>query len=281
MNKLINHKYRKNINKIANFLSVLFLAIIFITPLVMMISTSFKTLEEAFSGTFSVIPKHPTLENYEGAFTVIPYFRYLWNTFFISICCLAGQLLVTPMIAYSISKIKWKGSKIILALVLATMMLPYFAIMVPLYKIWASIGLTGTKWPLILCSLFGNSFYIIIMRQFFLSIPNSLLEAAKIDGCNEFQRYLNIVLPLTKPALSTIAIFTFLYNWSDYLGPMLYINNEADYTLSIGLKAFMNQYTVEWTMLMAAATIFIIPVILLFIVFQKNFIEGISITGLK
>ena len=257
------------------------LATIFLFPILMMVSTSLKTSEELYSGGFSLLSKNPTLENYAAAFTKIPYFRYMGNTAFITISNVVAQLLVAPMVAYSLAKIQWRGARIITGIILGTMMLPYFTIMVPLYKIWAFLGLTGTKWPLILCAFFGNPLYIIILRQFMSSVPNSLLDAARIDGCNEFQKYLFVMLPLCKPAITTIGIFTFLQTWSDYLGPMLYLSDPKDYTLSIGLKAFISQYTIDWPSLMAASATFIVPVVILFAFFQRNFVEGISTTGLK
>jgi multiple sugar transport system permease protein len=194
---------------------------------------------------------------------------------------LVGQLIVTPMVAYSLSLIDWKGAKVISALLMATMMIPYTVTMIPLYQIWHTFGLTNTYAPLIVPAFFGNSFYIILMRQFFKSLPKSLMEAARIDGANEFQRYVLIALPLCKPALTTIGIYTFLAAWSDYLGPLIYITKKDMFTLSLGLQDFMSQYTIEWTMLMAAATIFVLPTVILFAIFQRNFVEGISTTGIK
>jgi multiple sugar transport system permease protein len=203
------------------------------------------------------------------------------NTFIIAFVSLLGQVVVCSMVAYSIAKIRWTLARPITVILFATMMLPYFTILIPLYKTWSSLGLTGTPWPLVLCNLFGNSFYIIIVRQFILGIPNSILEAAFVDGTSELQRYICIVLPLSKSALATVAILSFVANWSDYLNPMLYLVNKNDFTLSLGLYAFIGQHSVEWPLLMAAASIFVIPAIIIFILFQKQFIRGIAITGLK
>lgn len=257
------------------------LAVVFLSPFIVMISTSFKTMQEAFDPNGSILPRNITFANYPAAINKIPYFRYMYNTAFITFWCLIGQLMVTPMIAYSLSKIKWVGSKIIFSLVMATMMIPYTVTMIPLYRIWKMMGMTGTYLPLIIPMFFGNAFYIIIMRQFFMGLPDSLMEAARIDGCNDYQTYFKIALPLVKPALSTIAIFTFLSAWSDYLAPMIYISKQSKYTLSLGLQAFLNEFTVDWTMLMAAAAIFVAPVILVFLMMQRYFVEGISTTGLK
>jgi len=164
---------------------------------------------------------------------------------------------------------------------MGTMMLPFTVTMIPLYRTWHALGLTGTYVPLIAPHFAGNAYYIIIMRQFMKGLPNSLFEAATIDGASEFQKYLCIALPLCKPALTTVGIYTFLAAWSDYLAPLIYINKRDKMTLSLGLQQFLNEYTIDWTQLMAAAVIFVIPILLLFLIFQRNFVEGIATAGLK
>lgn len=271
----------RHVKKIPIYALIVILCIIFLMPFVVMISTSFKTMNDAFAIPVKIIPREFTLRNYPDALTKIPFLRYMGNTIYITFFTLVGQLIVTPMVAYSLAKIKWKGVGIITALLMATMMIPYTVTMIPLYKTWHTLGLTNTYAPLIIPAFFGNSFYIIIMRQFFKSLPNSLMEAAKIDGANEYQRYTKIALPLCKPALTTIGIYTFLAAWSDYLAPLIYITEKDKLTLSLGLQQFLNEYTIDWTLLMAAAAIFVMPVAILFIIFQKNFVEGIATTGIK
>ena len=211
----------------------------------------------------------------------IPYVRYMMNTIFITLLSVVGQMVATPLVAYSLAKIKWKGAPIISALIMGTMMIPYTVTMIPLYKIWSRLGFTNTYVPLILPTFFGSPFYIIIMRQFFAGLPGSLMEAAKIDGAGEFKRYIAIALPLSRPALTTVGIYAFINAWSDYLAPLIYINKTEKLTLSLGLQGFLNQYSVDWTHLMAAATIFVIPVVIFFLFFQRNFVEGIATSGIK
>lgn len=263
------------------YLLVIALSCVFLAPFIVMVTTSFKTMEDAFHIPVRIIPREFTLDNYPAAVQKIPYFRYMANTAFITVLSLVGQLVVTPMVAYSLAKIKWRGEKIISALIMATMMIPYTVTMIPLYKIWHLLGMTGSYVPLIAPAFFGNAFYIVIMRQFFKGLPTSLFEAAKIDGANEFHRFVKIALPLCKPALTTIAIYSFIASWSDYLAPLIYISKKEKVTLSLGLQQFLNEFTVDWTMLMAAAVIFVLPVVVLFLVFQRNFVEGIATTGLK
>lgn len=272
------------LTKISKYVPYLFLvlfALVFIFPILIMVCTSFKSMDEAFSANSGLLPKSFYIENYKNVFDTIPFFRYLWNTLYVTAMNVIGTLIVTPMIAYSLSKLRWKGRDLIFSIIVASMLIPYTATMIPLYKIWARVDLVGTFWPLIIPAFFGYPFYIILLRQFMLSIPDELLEAAKIDGCGHLTRYTRIILPLCKPGLATITIFSFMNTYSDFLAPLLYANSADHYTLSLGLQSFMNEHSVEWTSLMAAATLFMIPIIILFLFAQKYFIEGISTSGLK
>lgn len=260
---------------------VVALSVVFLSPFIVMFTTSFKTMEDAFMVPVKVWPREFTIGNYFAAIEKIPYFRYMGNTAVITILSLVGELLVVPMIAYSLAKIPWKGAGLLSGLLMATMMIPYTVTMIPLYRTWHTLGLTGTYVPLIAPHFVGHAYYIIIMRQFMRGMPNSLFEAGKIDGANEFQRYFHIALPLCKPALTTVGIYTVLAAWSDYLGPLIYITKKDRMTLSLGLQQFLNEFTVDWTLLMAAAVIFVLPVIVLFFAFQRNFVEGIATAGLK
>lgn len=269
------------IHKLIPYLILILLAGIFIFPIVVMLCTSFKTYDQAFDPKVGILPVEFYLGNYKAVFETIPFFRYLGNTMFITLANVIATLIITPMIAYSLSKINWWGRNVIFTIIMSTLLIPYAATMIPMYKIWVKLGMIGSFAPLIIPAFFGYPFYIILMRQFMLTIPDELLEAAKIDGCNSFMRYFKIALPLSKPGLATITIFSFLNTFSDFLGPLLYANNANHYTLSLGLQAFLNEHTIEWTSLMAAATLFMIPVVLMFIFAQKYFIEGISTSGLK
>lgn len=277
-NKALTKKWT---GRILFILVVGLLCVVFFSPFLVMLTTSFKTNKDAFTLPVQILPREWVFNNYPDALNQIPYLRYMGNTVFITVLSVAGQLLVTPMVAYSLSKIKWGGSKIISGLLMATMMIPITVTMIPLYRTYSMLGLTNTYVPLILPTFFGKAFYIVIVRQFFNGVPNSLIEAARIDGANEFQRYLFVALPLCKPALTTVGIYAFLDAWSDYLMPLIFITKPDKLTLSLGLQQFMNEYTTDWAKLMAAATMFVIPVIIFFAIFQKNFVEGIATSGLK
>ena len=273
--------YKKRLMPIPRYVMVVILCVIFISPFLIMTTTALKTNSDAFRLPVKLLPSKLIWSNFPEAFVKIPYLRYMMNTIFITALSILGQLIATPLVAYSLAKIKWKGTTLISSLIMGTMMIPYTVTMIPLYKIWSALGMTNTYVPIILPTFFGSPFYIIIMRQFFAGLPNSLMEAAKIDGAGEFKRFIAIALPLSKPALTTVGIYAFINAWSDYLGPLIYINNTDRLTLSLGLKGFLNQYSVDWTHLMAAATIFVIPVMIFFLFFQRNFVEGIATSGIK
>lgn len=276
------NRLRKNsLSNILIWVAVALLAFVFLFPLLVMITTSFKTYEEAFDRSAGLLPSALYLGNYVEVFQTIPFFQYLGNTLWVTILNVVGTVLVTPMIAYSLAKVHWAGRKIVFSIITATMMIPYTAIMLPLYRMWVKVGLVGSFWPLIIPSFFGYPLYIILLRQFMLNIPDELLEAARIDGCNAWQRFVHVALPMVRPGIATITIFSFMYTFSDFLGPLLYANKENLYTLSLGLYAFMNEHTVNWTALMAASTMFLIPILLIFLAGQKQFVEGISTSGLK
>jgi len=272
---------KKVTKKVFIYILLISFGLMFLMPFVFLISTSLKSDIEAFSPNFTIIPKEIKWDNYAKAFKEIPYLTYTKNTLIITMSCVAGELISCPLVAYALSKVNWIGKKPIFALLLATMLIPYQVTMIPLYMIWNKLGLLGTKWPLIIPSFFGGAYYIIILTQFFKTIPNSLLEAARIDGASEFKIYRSIMLPLSKPALATIGIFTFLANWSDFLGPLLYLSDQSQWTLSLGLQQFMSAHSVKWGLLMAASAMFTIPTVIIFFFAQRYFIEGIVTTGLK
>jgi multiple sugar transport system permease protein len=263
------------------FILVAVLGLIFFSPFLIMITTAFKTNRDAFTLPVRLLPREVVFDNFPNAVAAIPYWRYMRNTAFITALSVLGQLIVNPMAAYSLAKIPWKGSRIISGLIMATMMIPFTVTMIPLYRIYSKLHLTNTYVPLILPMYFGKAFYIIMMRQFFVGLPNSLMEAARIDGANEFQRYLFIALPLCKPVLTAVGIYAFIDAWSDYLAPLIYISKPDKLTLSLGMQQFLSLYSVDWALLMAAALIFVTPLVCFFLFFQRYFVQGIATSGLK
>ena len=261
-------------------LIILFSAV-FIAPFLWMILTSLKPQEEIYAFPPRFFPEAVTGLNYYLAVTKMPYLRYTINTVVISVLTVTGMVISSSMVAYSVSKIRWRGANIIFPLIVGTMMIPMQVTMIPLYMVFTRMGLVGTIVPLVLPAFTGGAYYIFLLRQFFKTIPDSLIESATIDGAGEVRIFLRILLPLCKPALTSVAIFTFLAAWSDFLGPLLYLNRAEEYTLSLGLQAFMQTHYVEWGPLMAASAIFTVPTVVLFFFAQSFFIEGITVTGIK
>ncbi len=225
---------------------------------------------------------HPVMwSNYPQALTYVPFGNYLFNT--LTICALSvfGTLFSCTLVAYSFSKIRWPGRNIAFMILISTMMLPGQVTMIPVFGIFKSLAWIDTIKPLVVPSFMGSAFFIFLLRQFFMTVPLELSDSAKIDGCSEFDIYWRIVLPLAKPALATVALFTFIGSWNDFLGPLIYLNDETKYTLSLGLQQFVSQHGAEWSMLMAASTVMTLPIVILFFFAQKTFIQGINLTGIK
>lgn len=220
-------------------------------------------------------------ENYSQAFRMMNFGRNLRNTLFICVTVVIGTLLSCSLVAYSFARIPWKGRDVVFVCVLATMMLPYQVTLIPLFAMYRSLGWVGTFKPLILPAFFGVPFYIFLLRQFFLGIPQDLTSAARIDGCNELGIFAMIILPLAKPALATTALFMFLFQWADFLNPLIYLQDDRQYTLAIALQQFQSHHESAWGPLMAMSTVITIPIIFLFFLTQRTFIQGIALTGIK
>ncbi|EOS8021185.1 carbohydrate ABC transporter permease [Enterococcus faecium] len=265
--------------KILSYVLMTVIGIILIIPLLWMVFTSLKPMEEIVRYPPTFFPEKIVWENYLDTIAAFPFWRYARNTLFITVLVVIGNVLSNSFIAYGFAKLDFPGKKLMFALVLSTMMIPGFVTMIPQYVLFSKIGWVGTYLPLIVPSFFGNAFNIFLMRQFYLSINNELIEAAEIDGANHLYIWSHLMLPLTKPALITIAINSFNAAWNDFLGPLLYIQNQEKYTLQIGLQVFQNQATTQWNYLMAGATLVLIPTILLFFFAQRYFIEGMDLTG--
>ncbi|EOH57501.1 carbohydrate ABC transporter permease [Enterococcus faecium] len=265
--------------KMLSYVLMTIIGIILLIPLLWMVFTSLKPMEEIVRYPPTFFPEKIVWENYLDTIAAFPFWRYARNTLFITVLVVIGNVLSNSFIAYGFAKLEFPGKKLMFALVLSTMMIPGFVTMIPQYVLFSKIGWVGTYLPLIVPSFFGNAFNIFLMRQFYLSINNELIEAAEIDGANHLYIWSHLMLPLTKPALITIAINSFNAAWNDFLGPLLYIQDQEKYTLQIGLQVFQNQATTQWNYLMAGATLVLIPTILLFFFAQRYFIEGMDLTG--
>lgn len=273
---------KAKITRWVSHFALILLAFIFFMPFVWMVSTSLKTEGHVLVNPPEWIPNPVKWENYSTIFRRIPIFHYLQNTVIVALLPVIGQMIATPMIAYSLTKIPWKGQKIIFPLILATIMIPWQVTQIPMFMTWSKLGLVNTFVPLCLPAFFGAPYYIYLTRQFMKGVPDSLIEAARIDGAGEFKILWRIIYPLCKPVLTTIAVLVFIAGWNDLNGPLLYLQNNDVYTLSIGLQSFLTSARSEWALLMACSTLFTIPLIILFFLAQKQIINGISTTsGLK
>ncbi|WP_348787335.1 carbohydrate ABC transporter permease [Leifsonia sp. NPDC080035] len=260
---------------------VIVLSLLFLFPLLTMVSTAFKLPNDVFHSPPTLWPSEWTLSNFQQAFEQIPVVRYLLNTLLVTGLSVLGTVISCPLVAYSLSKIQWAGSRPLLIAVLATMMLPPQVTLIPVFLIWNGVGAMGTYLPLVVPAFLGTPFFIFMIRQFLMNVPRELIEAARIDGASEFRTYATIVLPIARPAIVTAAIFQFVWTWTDFLNPLVYLNDAQNYTLSIGLYAFFGQNDVAWGPLMAACVLFTLPALLIFLIGQKFFIGGVSAGALK
>jgi len=226
----------------------------------------------------------PRWENFPAAIRAMRHFpRYLGNTLILCVLNVIGTVLSSALVAYGFSRVEWKGRDGLFAVLVATMMIPFPVVMVPLYSLFRWLGWVGTLQPLWVGSFFASAFNVFLLRQFFRTIPKELSEAARIDGCSEFRIFWQVILPLCRPAIVVVALFTFLGAWNDFLGPLIYLTDEKDFTLALGLQAMKTSESgaTEWNYLMAASTLVILPVVGLFLLAQKSFVEGIATTGTK
>ncbi|WP_337002156.1 MULTISPECIES: carbohydrate ABC transporter permease [unclassified Microbacterium] len=272
---------RRTARRIRQQISVALLALLFLFPLLVMLSTAFKTPGDVFSSPPSLLPTDWTMDNFAEAFEQIPVWRYLANTLFVSGMSILGTVISCPLVAYALAKVRWRGARPLLILVLATMMLPPQVTLIPLFLVWNGLEATNTYLPLIVPAFLGTPFFIFMIRQFLLAVPDELIEAARLDGASEFRTYATIVLPLARPAIVTAAIFQFVWAWTDFLNPLIYLNDQSTYTLSIGLYAFFGENDVAWGPLMAACVMFTLPAVAIFLLGQKFFIGGASAGALK
>ncbi len=258
------------------------LCFIFIMPLLWMLSTSLKANAGLMEFPIKWIPDNPQWGNYAKVFRIVDFGTYIKNTLVTSLTPVLGVLLVTPMVAYSITMVPWKGAKVIFPIILATMMIPGQVTQIPMYITWSKLGLVNTYVPLILPFFLGTPYYIYLMRQFMKGLPNSLVEAARIDGANDLRILFSIIYPLCGPVLTTAGVLVFVGCWNDFSGPLIYIQDSAKYTIAIGLKSFTLSAKTQWELLMAANSVFTVPLIIIFFICQKQFLGGIATTsGLK
>lgn len=260
---------------------VLSAAFVVMVPLFWTLSTSLKDPGDIFHYPPTWVPDPFVFYNYIEAMTVLPFDIYFRNTAYITVVSLVGQLLSCSLVAYSFARLRWRGRDRLFILMLATMMLPRQVTLIPQFILFRYLGWIDTFWPLIVPSFFGAPFFIFLLRQFFMGIPRELDDAARLDGATNFRIFWEIILPLSKPALAAVAIFSFQFHWNDFFEPLIYLHSNDRYTISLGLRFFQGSYGTQWHLLMAASVVAMAPMIVLFFFAQRYFIQGIVVSGVK
>jgi len=257
-------------------------AIIFVLPFLWMLSTSFKASNEIFIFPPRWIPDTLHFENYTEALALAPFDLYLKNTLFVTLNNVLGNLISCTLAAYAFARLQARGKNILFLLMLATIMLPYWVTLIPQYVLFSSIGWTNSFLPLTVPPWFGWPFFIFLLRQFFMTLPKELEEAARLDGASTLGILWHIIVPLSKPALATVAVLAFIGNWNNFLGPLIYLRDEDLHTLAIAVQRFRGSYgNLYYHYMMAVAVLVVIPVIAIFFIAQRFLIKGIVMTGLK
>ena len=281
-----NKKYKSKsrnalIGKIIIYVILLIITVVMIIPFLWMLSASIKSDREVFMmNPFVWIPEVPKWDNYVKIWTKIPMLKFVENTVFLTIVVTLLQLLTSSFAAYSFAKLEFKHKNALFLAYIATIAMPWQVYMVPQFIMMRKMGLNDKLLAMICLQAF-SAFGVFLMKQFYEGIPSELCEAARIDGMSEYKIYAKIMLPLSKPALSTLTIFTFVNTWNDYLGPLIYLKTESKKTIQLGLKMFIGQYSSEYGLIMAGSVLSLIPVIIVFLCLQKYFVEGVASTGLK
>jgi multiple sugar transport system permease protein len=271
---------RITLGQVLIYATAIVIGLVMLTPFVWMLSASLKLNRDVFTFPIQWIPAEPRWQNYVDIWTKIPLALFVWNTAKITIAVTILQLLTSSFAAYAFAKLRFPGRDALFLGYIATIAMPWQVYMVPQFLLMRELGLHNTHMALILLQAF-TAFGVFLMRQFYQSIPDELCEAARIDGMNEYQIWWRIMLPLSKPALSTLTIFTFVSTWNDFLGPLIYLTKTELKTIQFGLRMFISQYSAEYGLIMAASMVSLIPVLLIFLVLQRFFVEGIATSGLK
>jgi multiple sugar transport system permease protein len=255
-------------------------AVAFLAPIVFIALTSLMTSNQALSAN---LWPHPfRFQNFVDVFTKAPLWRWTLNTMIYSCLATIGVIVSSVPVAYALARLRWRGRNLAFLVVLIALMLPPQVSVVPLYVMWAKLHLVGTLWPLIIPNWLGDAFSIFLLRQFFLTIPEDYLDAARVDGCGELRILFTVVTRLAKPAIAAVALFSFLYTFNDFFLPLLYVGeNSHNWVLSIGLAQFRSAHQVQWNLTMAATLLVMAPVIILFFLAQRAFVEGVTLTGVK
>jgi multiple sugar transport system permease protein len=267
---------RRVVPKATTYIVLGALSFLILLPFAWMLLSSVKTNQQLFTIPIKwwVWPLH--LDNYTHALSLIPFWSQLGNTIFLSVMTVIGTVLSCSFVAYGLARVDWPGRRPLFGLLIVTMLLPGIVTLVPTYVIFRDLGWVNTYLPLIVPTFLGTPFYIFLFRQFFLRVPESISEAARVDGASELRIYATIILPVSRPVIAAVSVLAFVQAWTDYLGPLIYLNKPSQWTLSLGLTAFLSKYSAQWNYMMAAAVVFTLPLIIVFFIGNKHFLKGIS-----
>lgn len=273
------------LSRVALYLTLLLGACCTVLPFIWLVRSALMTADQIFIAPPEWIPHPFEWSNFSGALTAQPFGRYFLNTMIIEVIAVLGTVVTCAIAAFSFARLRWTGRNIVFGILLTSLMLPYAVTIVPTFIMWQTIGALDTFAPLTVPAWFagaaGGVFNVFLLRQFFLTIPFELDEAAYIDGATPWRVFWQIIMPLSRPAIVVVSIFTFIAVWNDFLGPLLYLNDDRLYTLALGLASFQGIYNAQWGYLMAASAVVIAPIIALFFFAQRHFIEGVTLTGVK
>jgi multiple sugar transport system permease protein len=281
MHRIISPRLTRRALKVAHFIVLVFLAIVFGFPFYWLVTTSLKIDTQLFVMPPVFFPHPINWSNYPRMLEFLPFWRFVINTVVITALVIGGALFSCPLAAYSFARLRWPGRNIMFIVILASMMLPDQVTLIPQYMLFKVFGWIDSWQPLWVPAWFGSAFYIFLLRQFFLTIPTELEDAAKIDGASFWTTYWKIMLPLVKPALASVVVFSFIGSWNNFLGPLIYINTPEKMPVSLALRLFQTLHGAEYGLMMAAATVVTLPIIVIFFFAQRYFIQGIVLTGLK
>lgn len=256
-----------------------------ILPLVWLLRSSVMGDRQIFSSPPDWIPDPWKFSNFVDVFGAQPFGQYLLNSVIVTVLTVVGTIFSCSLAAFSFARTRWRGRNLVFVLMLSTLMLPYAVTLIPTFLMWNAVGALNSYIPLVVPSFFAAGanagFYVFLLRQFFMGIPYEIDEAAYVDGASTWKVYANIIMPLAKPGIAVVAVFAFINAWNDFLGPLIYLNSQDKFTLALGLAGFQGAYTGQWGLLMAAATIVFLPVLMVFVVGQKYFVQGVTFTGGK
>ncbi len=272
---------RRTWSRVVLYLVLVAGALFFLTPFAWMVSTSLKPDDQVFLIPPTWIPDPPMWSNYVRLMTEIPFLRYLGNTVFVTVLSVTFYLASSAVVAYGFAKLRWPGRETLFYALLATMVLPPQVTLIPQFVMFQKLGWVGTFLPLVIPPLTGSAFAVFLLRQFYGAIPGEISDSARIDGASEWQIFTRIILPLARPALATAALFIFIWTWTDFLNPLIYLTDDRTYTLAVGLQQLSSTRAAAWPLLMGGSLLMSLPIVLLFFFAQKTFIEGVSTGGLK